>query len=335
MIGHQAGDGSKPLISVVVPCFNDHEVVPLTHARLVEVLGSRSDIDLEIVYIDDGSSDDTLATLNNLADQESRAVVVSFTRNFGHQAAVTAGLQYANGDAVVVIDSDLQDPPEVIPAMLDKWREGYEIVYGIRARRQEGWFKLAAYTVFYRLIRSASQIDIPLDSGDFALLDRKAVDALNMLPERTRYVRGLRAWIGYRQIGIPYERPARAAGQSSYTILKMLRLAIDGITSFTSKPLTIIFYLGVVSSIGSVLGFVAYLVLNLTGMKVYGRTAADVPGFTSIVLLLFLLSGIQLISIGVIGEYVGRIYDEAKGRPLFLSRDVKDARTARTSGRRK
>jgi dolichol-phosphate mannosyltransferase len=335
MTEHQAGGGSKPLISVVVPCFNDHEVVPLTHARLIEVLGSRSDIDFEIVYIDDGSSDDTLTTLNNIADQESRAVVVSFTRNFGHQAAVTAGLQYANGDAVVVIDSDLQDPPELIPAMLDKWSEGYEIVYGIRAKRQEGWLKLAAYTAFYRLIRSASQIDIPLDSGDFALLDRKAVDALNLLPERTRYVRGLRAWIGYRQVGISYERPARAAGQSSYTILKMLRLAIDGITSFTSKPLTIIFYLGVLSSIGSVLGFVAYLILNLTGIKVYGRTAADVPGFTSIVLLLFLLSGIQLISIGVIGEYVGRIYDEAKGRPLFLSRSVRDTRTARTSGRRK
>jgi dolichol-phosphate mannosyltransferase len=335
MTEHQAGGGSKPLISVVVPCFNDHEVVPLTHARLIEVLGCRSDVDLEIIYIDDGSSDDTLATLNTIADQESRAVVVSFTRNFGHQAAVTAGLQYAKGDAVVVIDSDLQDPPEVIPAMLDKWSEGYEIVYGIRARRQEGWFRLAAYSVFYRLIRSASQIDIPVDSGDFALLDRKAVDALNMLPERTRYVRGLRAWIGYRQIGIPYERPARAAGQSGYTILKMLRLAIDGITSFTSKPLTIIFYLGVLSSIGSVLGFIAYLVLNLTGIKVYGRTAADVPGFTSIVLLLFLLSGIQLISIGVIGEYVGRIYDEAKGRPLFLARNVKDARTARTGGRRK
>jgi glycosyltransferase involved in cell wall biosynthesis len=335
MTEHQAGGGSKPLISVVVPCFNDQEVVPLTHARLIEVLGSRIDIDLEIVYIDDGSVDDTLATLNNLADRESRAVVVSFTRNFGHQAAVTAGLQYANGDAVVVIDSDLQDPPEVIPAMLDKWREGYEIVYGIRASRQEGWFKRAAYTVFYRLIRSASQIDIPLDSGDFALIDRKAVDALNMLPERTRYVRGLRAWIGYRQIGIPYERPARAAGQSSYTVLKMARLAIDGITSFTSKPLTIIFYLGVLSSISSVLGFIFYLVLNLTGVRVYGLSAQDVPGFTSIVLLLFLLSGIQLISIGVIGEYIARIYDEAKGRPLFLSRDVKDTRIARTSGRRK
>ena len=335
MTEHQADDRSKPLISVVVPCFNDQEVVPLTHARLIEVLGSRTDIDLEIVYIDDGSADDTLATLNNLADRESRAVVVSFTRNFGHQAAVTAGLQYANGDAVVVIDSDLQDPPEIIPAMLDKWREGYEVVYGIRARRQEGWIKRAAYTVFYRLIRSASQIDIPLDSGDFALLDRKAVEALNMLPERTRYVRGLRAWIGYRQIGIPYERPARAAGQSGYTMLKLVRLAIDGITSFTSKPLTIIFYLGILSSIGSVLGFLAYLVLNLTGIEVFGRTAQDVPGFTSIVLLLFLLSGIQLISIGVIGEYVGRIYDEAKGRPLFLLRDVKDARITRTSGHRK
>ena len=152
-----------------------------------------------------------------------------------------------------------------------------------------------------------------------------------MLPERTRYVRGLRAWIGYRQIGIPYERPARAAGQSGYTMLKLVRLAIDGITSFTSKPLTIIFYLGILSSIGSVLGFLAYLVLNLTGIEVFGRTAQDVPGFTSIVLLLFLLSGIQLISIGVIGEYVGRIYDEAKGRPLFLLRDVKDARTTCTS----
>jgi dolichol-phosphate mannosyltransferase len=335
MIEHQAGDGSKPLISVVVPCFNDQEVVPLTHARLSEALGSRSDIDFEILYIDDGSSDGTLAALNDLADRESRVAVVSFTRNFGHQAAITAGLHYASGDAVVVIDSDLQDPPEVIPAMIEKWREGYEIVYGIRTRRKERWVKRAAYAMFYRFLRLVSQIDIPLDSGDFALLDRKTVDALNALPERTRYVRGLRAWTGHRQIGIPYERPARAAGQSSYTTLKMVRLAIDGITSFTSRPLTMIFYLGLLSSFGSVLGFLVYLVWNMTGVEILGHTPQDMPGFTSIVLLLFLLSGIQLVSIGVIGEYVGRIYDETKGRPLFLSRNVKSARITRAGGREK
>ena len=323
MTGNQTGDSSKPLITVVVPCFNERDVVPVTHARLIEILGGRADIDLEILYVDDGSSDGTLTVLNDLASQEGRVALVSLTRNFGHQAAVTAGLYHANGDAVVIIDSDLQDPPELIPTMIEKWRQGYEIVYGIRASREGNWVKKAAYLAFYRLLRVASDIEIPVDSGDFALYDRKTVDALNALPERVRYVRGLRAWIGYRQLGIPYHRPLRAAGRSSYTTFKLIRLAVDAMTSFTAKPLSMIFYLGLVSSTCSMLGFLGYLVWNLTGVKILGRSPQDAPGFTSIILLLLLLSGLQLISIGVLGEYIGRIFYETKGRPLFLSRYVK------------
>ena len=318
--------GPTALLSVVVPCFNEQDVLPHTHQRLLDVLGGGDLIALEIVYVDDGSSDATPGILSSFADADDRVLVVSLARNFGHQAALTAGLQYASGDAVAVIDADLQDPPELIADMIGKWREGYDVVYGVRARREAGLARRAAYKLFYRFMRAMVSIDVPLDSGDFSLMDRKAVDALNALPERNRFVRGLRAWIGLRQIGIPYQRPARAAGKSKYTALKLVQLGLDGILSLSSKPLSFIFVLGAASSIVSILGFVFYLAWWLSGGEILGRTPADVPGFTSVILFLFLLSGIQLMSIGVIGGYVGRIYDESKNRPIFVLDRVRGGR---------
>ncbi len=318
---------ARPLISVVVPCFNEQDVLPLTHRRLVETLGGTSeasrDFDLEIVYVDDGSSDSTPALLDGLMRSDARVVIVPFTRNFGHQAAVTAGLMEAAGDAVVVIDADLQDPPEVILTMIEQWRSGYEVVFGIRAARRESWPKQLAYLSFYRLLRALADIDVPRDSGDFALIDRKALDVLNALPERNRFVRGLRAWIGFRQIGVAYERPARAAGVTKYSWLKLLKLSFDGIFSLSVKPLSVVFWLGLASSVGALLAFFGYLLWHLTGIEIFGHSPSDVPGFTSVILALFLLSGIQLVSIGLIGEYVGRIYNETKNRPTFVARPVK------------
>ena len=311
---------SKPLVSVVVPCFNEEDVLPLTHGRLIEVLGGDNRFDLEIVYVDDGSTDTTAKILEGLIEADDRVVAVQLTRNFGHQAAVTAGLQFATGDAVAVMDSDLQDPPEVILAMIEQWRNGYEVVYGIRAERQEGWFKRLGYYTFYRLFRATADMTVAVDSGDFALIDRVAVDALNALPERNRFVRGLRTWIGYRQIGIPYQRPYRAAGQPKYTFRKLMVLALNGIFNFSAKPLTFILVLGCISSVLSATGFVLFLAWRLTEIQVFGAKPTDAPGFTSIVLLLFLLSGVQLMSIGIIGEYVGRVFHEIKNRPTFLAR---------------
>jgi len=316
----------RALISVVVPCFNEQEVVKLTQARLVAVLGARREFDLEIVYVDDGSTDKTSEILGAFANEDDRVAVIYLSRNFGHQAAITAGLQHASGDAVAVIDADLQDPPEVILKMIDQWRNGYDVVYGVRREREEGWFKRSAYSAFYRLLRALARIEVPLDSGDFALLDRRAVDMLDSLPERVRFVRGLRAWIGLKQIGVPYERPGRAAGRSKYTALKLLRLGLDGIFSLSAKPLSLIFLLGVLASTASAVGFVFYLLWQISGIEIFGTSPAAVPGFTTVILLLFLLSGIQLISIGVIGEYIGRIYEETKGRPTYLSQRVTGAR---------
>lgn len=318
---------ARPLISVVVPCFNEQDVLPLTHRRLVETLGGTSvaprDFDLEIVYVDDGSGDATPALLDSIMRSDPRVVIVPFTRNFGHQAAVTAGLMQAAGDAVAVIDADLQDPPEVILTMIEQWRSGYEVVFGIRAARRESWPKQFAYLSFYRLLRALADIDVPRDSGDFALIDREALDVLNALPERNRFVRGLRAWIGFRQIGVAYERPARAAGVTKYSWLKLLKLSFDGIFSLSVKPLSVVFWLGLASSVGALVAFFAYLLWHVSGIEIFGHSPSDVPGFTSVILALFLLSGIQLVSIGLIGEYVGRIYNETKSRPTFVARPAK------------
>ena len=219
----------RAVISVVVPCFNEQEVLLQTHQRLIDTLGSLADIDLEIVYVDDGSTDATPAILDRLMRSDRRVVIVPLTRNFGHQAAITAGLLQTSGDAAVVIDADLQDPPEVILKMIEKWRSGYEIIFGIRAKRRGAWPKRVSYALFYRVLRVLTALSVPLDSGDFALIDREALDVLNALPERNRFVRGLRAWVGFRQTGVAYDRPARAAGLSKYSVFKLIKLGADGI----------------------------------------------------------------------------------------------------------
>jgi dolichol-phosphate mannosyltransferase len=310
-------------LSVVVPCYNEQEVIEATHARLMQVLGSRPDFDLEIVYVNDGSRDRSEEILNGFADIDRRVTVISFSRNFGHQPALTAGLQYATGDVVAAIDADLQDPPEVILEMLDKWRDGFDVVYGVRRKRKEGLLKRAAYNSFYRVFGALANIDVQLDSGDFAVMDRRVVDVMNSLPEKNRFVRGLRAWAGFRQTGCVYERAARGAGETKYPFHKLLKLAFDGIFNFSTTPLSLIFLLGVLTSIASMLAGLAYFAARVFGFSILGQRPEDVPGFTTLILTLLFFSGVQLISIGILGEYLGRIYQETKTRPAYIVRSVR------------
>ena len=308
----------KLLLSVVVPLLNEEEVIRLTHARIGEVLGAHKDFDLEIVYVDDGSKDRSAALLSEIAESDSRVCVITLSRNFGHQPALTAGLRHASGDIVAVIDADLQDPVELIPEMVDKWREGYSAVYGIRRNRKESIPRVQGHKLFYRLLSQISQIELPKDSGDFCLMDRQAVDAINRLPEKNRFVRGLRAWYGGKQIGIPYDRPARAKGSTRYSLRKLLNLAVDGLLSFSVLPLRFIFWLGLGSSLIALLGLAFFLLHRIIGFRLFGHTPAEVPGFTSLILSVLLLSGVQLLSIGIVGEYLGRIYLEVKQRPEYV-----------------
>ena len=311
------------LLSVVVPCFNEQEVLKHTHRHLINVLGENPEFDLEIVYVNDGSRDLTEAILFELADTDSRVKVISLTRNFGHQSAITAGLNYAVGDIVAVIDADLQDPPEVIISMIAKWREGFEVVYGVRTKRKEGLFKRLSYKTFYRLYRIFAQIEMPVDSGDFALLDRRVVDLLNSLPEKNRFIRGLRAWTGFRQTGLAYRRGVRAAGNSKYSFRKLLKLAFDGIFNFSTTPLTIIFIAGVTIAFLSVLAALVYIIARIENFNIFGSSPGDVPGFTTLILVILFFSGVQLISLGIIGEYLGRIYRESKMRPTYVIKEIR------------
>lgn len=309
-------------LSVVVPCFNEEAVIEETNRRLLAVLGAQEDFELELVYVDDGSSDATETLLADLAEQDARINVVSLARNFGHQPAITAGIDHVSGDVVAVIDGDLQDPPEIILQMLGLWRQGYDVVYGVRRDRKEGLVRRAAYALFYRLHRWLADIDVPLDSGDFSLMDRRVIKVLRTLPEHNRFVRGLRAWSGFRQVGLPYERQARAAGITKYGWLKLLRLALDGIINFSAAPLTGIFILGVCASALAALGASAYLVAYLTSVPIFGRAPEEVAGFTTLILVLLFFSGLQLICIGILGEYLGRVYQEAKRRPVYVVKDL-------------
>ena len=312
----------KPLLSIVVPAFDEEEVIQITHERIVDVLGNGSEFDLEIVYVDDGSKDQTPTQLVKIAAADRRVCVVSFSRNFGHQPAVTAGLRHAAGDIVAIIDADLQDPVELIPEMIARWQQGYSVVYGSRRNRKESIHKVLAYDIFYRLLSRMSEIPMPRDSGDFCLLDRSVVNAINRLPEKNRFVRGLRAWYGGSQIGIPYDRPLRAAGSSGYSFKKLINLAFDGIFNFSVLPLRFVFWLGLGSSIFAMCGLLFFLLHRMFGFEIFGHSPADVPGFTSVILSIFLVSGVQLLSIGVLGEYLGRIYLEVKNRPAYVVRQV-------------
>jgi polyisoprenyl-phosphate glycosyltransferase len=315
-------------LSVVIPCFNEQEVIRATHQRLIQVLGDRPDFELELVYVNDGSIDQTESILCSLADEDSRANVISFARNFGHQPAVTAGLEHATGDAVAIIDADLQDPPEVILQMIGMWRQGFDVVYGVRAKRKEGLLKRLAYRSFYRIYRQLANIEVQLDSGDFALMDRRVVNVLNSLPEKNRFVRGLRAWAGFRQTACVYERAARAAGETKYSFAKLLRLAFDGIFNFSTAPLTLIFFIGLATSIAATLAGAIYLVARVGGFTLLGHRPEDVPGFTTLILTLLFFSGVQLISVGIVGEYLGRIYQETKMRPSYVIRAIRGSLAA-------
>lgn len=308
-------------ISVVVPCFNEEEGIRECHRRLSHVLGG-FDVPYEIVYINDGSRDGTLALLQEIHANDPNVTVVELSRNFGHQAAVSAGLEIAAGQAVVIIDADLQDPPEVIAKMVEIWRQGYEVVYGVRdSRAGESGFKLWTAKLFYRCINALSDVEIPLDSGDFRLLDRKAVDAMLRLPERHRLLRGMCSWIGFRQYGLTYSRAARFAGNTKYPLRKMLHLAMDGIASFSTVPLRVLAVIGFAAAVLALVGIFYSLFVRIF-------THNWVSGWATLFIAMLLMGGLQMISIGIVGEYVGRIYTEAKQRPLYLARSVLPRRAA-------
>ena len=299
------------VLSVVVPCFNEEEVIDQTHERLSAALEAIGEA-FEIVYVDDGSRDATAERLRAIQAADRRVRVVRLSRNFGHQIAVTAGVSYARGQAVVLIDADLQDPPEVIAQMVETWRRGFDVVYGQRTERAgETRFKLWTARAFYRLINRLSEVPIPLDTGDFRLMDRVVVDALDRMPERHRMLRAMTSWVGFRQAAVRYSRAERVAGTSKYPLGKMLGLALDGIVSFSTVPLKLVTLVGLGFSCLSVVGVVYALAARLL-------TRNWVPGWTLIFIALLLIGGLQLVFLGVIGEYIGRIYSEAKARPLFL-----------------
>lgn len=305
------------LLSVIIPAFNEEDTLPTLQERLLAASAAWG-MPFEVILIDDGSTDDTLRLLRDLHARDSRFKYLSFSRNFGHQTAISAGLRYAAGDVVAILDADLQDPPEVLPRFLDKWRDGYQVIYGVRRKRKEHVLKRGAYFVFYRLLAWMSSIDIPLDAGDFCVMDRVIVDHLNNLPERNRFVRGLRSWIGYRQIGVPYERHARFAGEVKYTFRKLIRLALDGIINFSYRPLEVVGAFGFLVAIFSFLSIIFFLLHRILDFKIFGYSPQDVPGFTSMILAVLFIGGVQLFTLGLFGEYIGRIFDEIKQRPHYI-----------------
>ena len=308
----------KKLLSIVVPVFSEEKVILEFYRRMRDMLtGLGSRYDHELLFIDDGSRDGSLDLLKELSRNDPGVKVISFSRNFGHQFAITAGLDYARGDVLVIIDADLQDPPEVIPEMLLKWEEGNKVVFGVREKRKgENPFKLLTAKVFYRLIRLLSDTEMPLDAGDFRLLDRQVIDALRSIREENRYIRGLVSWTGFKQVGIPYRRDRRYAGKTKFTLKKMIRFAFDGILSFSDKPLKITAYLGFFITLVS---FV--MALRVLIDKIRYPTML-VSGWTSLILTVLFIGGIQMISLGILGLYLGRQYREVKSRPLYVIADT-------------
>jgi len=308
----------KITYSVVAPIYNEIEIVDEFCKRVTEVMDTTGKT-WELVLVDDGSSDGSTERILELASVNEHLRPVIFARNFGHQIAVTAGLDYTRGDAVTIIDADLQDPPEVILDLIEKWKEGYEVVYAVRAEREgESWFKLWTASLFYRIIYRITDVNIPLDTGDFRLLDRKVVDVMNAMREKHRFLRGMSAWVGYKQIGVEYKRAARFAGKTKYPLKKMLTLALNAVTSFSYFPLQVASYFGFFSAGLAIIAIPVVAIMRMAGSHFFeGQT-------TTLISVLF-LGGVQLISLGILGEYVGRLYDEAKGRPLYIvSREPDD-----------
>ena len=301
----------KPKYSLVIPVYNEEKTLPELYRRISELM-DRLDDQAELILVNDGSKDRSLQLLRDLHERDPRVCYLSLARNFGHQIAVTAGLNYVRGEVIVILDADLQDPPELIPDMVEKWRQGYHVVYAKRTQRQkESWFKRFTAYVFYRLLKQLADVDIPTDTGDFCLMDRQVVDVLNSMPERDRYIRGMRSWIGFQQTAVYFERHPRFAGEVKYTFSKSLSLAINGLVSFSKVPLRISTYVGLLAAVAAI--FMGLLVI-------YWRIfvpQSPLTGFTIILVAIFFLGAVQLVSIGILGEYIGRIYEEVKGRPLY------------------
>ena len=305
----------KTTYSIIAPIYNEIDNLPELHRRVKEVMDSSGE-PWELILVDDGSTDGSTEIIRELAQKDKAVRPVIFARNFGHQVAITAGWDYARGDAIVIIDADLQDPPETILELAKKWKEGYEVVYAVRGEREgESWFKKFTAAMFYRLIYSITDVKIPVDTGDFRLMDRKVVNVLKQMKERHRFPRGMSAWVGFKQIGVTYKRAARVAGVTKYPFRKMLKLAINAITGFSYFPLQVATYFGFTSAGVAIFAIPVVAVLRLAGSHFFeGQT-------TTLISVLF-LGGVQLISLGILGEYIGRLYDEAKGRPLYIVRDA-------------
>jgi dolichol-phosphate mannosyltransferase len=302
-----------PTVSIVVPVYNETENLEALYARIDDVLKAYTP-ESEIILVDDASTDESLLMMRNLRARDRRVKILSLARNFGHQVAISAGMQHATGDVVVLMDADLQDTPELVAQFVALWREGWDVAYAVRRNRKEGIFKRAMYHCFYRLLHSMARIDIPHDAGDFCLMDRGVVEALNALPERNRFVRGLRSWVGFRQIAVPYDRGGRNAGEPKYTLMKLVRLAVDGVVSFSYFPLQLGVFIGCAAALVSFVGIVVVLYFRLF-------TNLSIPGFAATSIIVLFTAAVQLLSLGAIGEYVGRIFDEVKQRPLFVLRE--------------
>ena len=310
----------NPKYSVVAPVYNETGSLGEFYRRVKEAMDTTGE-SWELVLVDDGSRDGSSDMLRELAQKDKRVRPVIFARNFGHQLAVTAGLDYSRGEAVVMIDSDLQDPPEVILDMIARWKEGYEVVYAQRTEREgETWFKLLTASLFYRLINRLTNVSIPVDTGDFRLMDRKVVTVLNKMREHHRFLRGMSVWVGFKQIGVPYKRAARFAGETKYPLKKMIKFASDAITGFSYVPLQVATYLGFISAGISILAIPLVIIERLTGVQAFYGQA------TTLIAVLF-LGGVQLISLGILGEYIGRLYDEVRGRPLYIVREAPEEDT--------
>ena len=308
-------------LSILIPCFNEADVLPSLRARLLKSLTDLG-VTWEVILVDDGSADGTYELLAAMHQADPRFKAVGLSRNFGHQSAVGAGLAFACGDAVGIMDADLQDPPEVLVQAFHKLREGYDVVYAIRRKRKESFVKRAAYALFYRLLSFVSEVSIPLDSGDFCLMSRRVAEVLRQMPERNVFLRGLRAWAGFRQIGLEYERAARAAGETKYRFKKLLHLAADGVFAFSLLPLRLATYLGLGAVVFSLSAGIFVLVWRLCGFKFMGHAARELPGWTAIFGGLLFIGGVQFLMLGCLGEYIGRIYTEVKQRPRWIVRDT-------------
>jgi len=307
------GENPSPQVSVVIPVFNEEENLEELQGRLTAALEAAA-VTYEIVYVDDGSKDASVALVHAFHDHDPRVRLVRLSRNFGHQAALNAGLDHATGDAVILMDADLQDPPELLDRFLDRWRDGAEVVYGVREHREGNVLKRIAYRTFYRLYRALADIDVPLDAGDFCLLDRQVADAIRALPERQRFLRGLRSWVGFEQVGVAYDRPERFAGEPKYRFSGLVRLALDGLLSFSVTPLRLSSLLGFLVAIAGVI-YVAFALVA----RIFSGSVPE--GWTSIVAIMLVLGGVQLIMIGIVGEYLARVYSESKERPSYVVRE--------------